>query len=89
MPTLFLEPHSGLSGDMLLAALLDLGDPRFRLEDLEALAESLVPGECLTVVRVDVLLEAVVLAHARDIPGAAPVDAPTPVGARRLREVPR
>ena len=46
MPTLFLEPHSGLSGDMLLAALLDLGDPRFRLEDLEALAESLVPGEC-------------------------------------------
>lgn len=46
MPTLYVEPTSGLSGDMLLAALLDLGDPRFRLADLEALAEALVPGEC-------------------------------------------
>jgi uncharacterized protein (TIGR00299 family) protein len=31
---------------MLLAALLDLGDPRFVLADLEELAHALVPGEC-------------------------------------------
>ena len=30
---------------MFLAALLDLGDPRFALEDLRELAEALVPGE--------------------------------------------
>lgn len=45
MTILFLEPFSGLAGDMLLAALLDLGDPRFTLEDLRELARSLVPGE--------------------------------------------
>jgi len=44
--TLFLEPHSGMAGDMLLAALLDLEDPRFVLADLEELAHALVPGEC-------------------------------------------
>ncbi len=43
--TLFLEPFSGLAGDMLLAALLDLSDPRFTLSDLRALADALVPGE--------------------------------------------
>lgn len=43
--TLHLEPFGGLAGDMLLAALLDLGDPRFELSDLRALAEALVPGE--------------------------------------------
>jgi uncharacterized protein (TIGR00299 family) protein len=43
--TLFIEPFSGLSGDMLLGALLDLGDPRFALEDLRKLARSLVGGE--------------------------------------------
>jgi len=46
MSTLYLEPHSGMAGDMLLAALLDLGDPRFVLADLEELAHALVPGEC-------------------------------------------
>ncbi|HEV8114182.1 MAG TPA: nickel pincer cofactor biosynthesis protein LarC [Planctomycetota bacterium] len=46
MATLYLEPHSGMAGDMLLAALLDLGDPRFVLGDLEELAHALVPGEC-------------------------------------------
>jgi hypothetical protein len=46
MSTLYLEPSSGLSGDMLLAALLDLADPRFSLGDLEALAEGMLPGEC-------------------------------------------
>lgn len=44
--TLYLEPYSGMAGDMLLAALLDLGDPRFALADLEGLAHALVPGEC-------------------------------------------
>jgi len=46
MPTLYLEPYSGMAGDMLLAALLDLRDPRFELADLEELAHALVPGEC-------------------------------------------
>lgn len=43
---LFVEPHSGMAGDMFLAALLALGDERFRLDDLRALAHELVPGEC-------------------------------------------
>ena len=42
---LLIEPSGGLAGDMLLAALLDLGDA-FVLGDLEALARELVPGEC-------------------------------------------
>ena len=46
MLTLYIEPFSGMAGDMFLAALLDLGDPRFTLEDLRALAHALVPGEC-------------------------------------------
>lgn len=46
MSTLFLEPFSGLAGDVFLAALLDLDDPRFRLEHLRELADALVPGEC-------------------------------------------
>jgi uncharacterized protein (TIGR00299 family) protein len=46
MSTLYVEPFSGMAGDMFLAALLDLGDPRFRLEDLRAFARALVPGEC-------------------------------------------
>lgn len=40
---LFIEPFGGLAGDMFLAALLDLGDPRFTLDDLRALAGSIVP----------------------------------------------
>ena len=52
--TLHLEPFGGLAGDMFLAALLDLGDARFGLEDLRALAEALVPGEAeLTLERVE------------------------------------
>ena len=46
MRTLLIEPFGGLAGDMLLAALLDLGDERFTLDDLRALAAELVPGEC-------------------------------------------
>lgn len=42
---LFVEPFAGMAGDMFLAALLDLRDPRFTLDDLRALAEALVPGE--------------------------------------------
>jgi len=45
MTTLWIEPFGGVAGDMLLAALLDLDDPRFRLADLRALAQELVPGE--------------------------------------------
>ncbi len=43
---LLIEPFSGLSGDMLLGALLDLEDPRFALHDLRALAQAIAPGEC-------------------------------------------
>src|SRR5688572_16234334 len=43
---LFVEPHSGMAGDMFLAALLALGDERFTLEHLRDLAAELVPGEC-------------------------------------------
>lgn len=43
--TLLIEPFGGMAGDMFLAALLDLGDPRFGLAELRDLAESLVPGE--------------------------------------------
>jgi uncharacterized protein (TIGR00299 family) protein len=34
-----------MAGDMFLAALLALDDPRFRLSDLEELAEALLPGQ--------------------------------------------
>lgn len=43
--SLLIEPFGGLAGDMLLAALLDLRDPRLGLDDLRALARELVPGE--------------------------------------------
>ncbi len=43
--TLYIEPFAGMAGDMFLAALLDLKDPRFTIEDLRALAGRLVPGE--------------------------------------------
>ena len=43
---LLIEPFGGLAGDMFLAALLDLEDPRFGLADLRELAAALVPGEC-------------------------------------------
>lgn len=46
MSTLYVEPFSGMAGDMFLAALLDLGDPRFTLAELRAFAQALVPGEC-------------------------------------------
>jgi uncharacterized protein (TIGR00299 family) protein len=45
MATLMLEPFGGLAGDMLLAALLDLGDPRFTIRDLEDLSSRLVGQE--------------------------------------------
>lgn len=43
--TLYIEPFSGMAGDMFLAALLGLGDPRFRLEELQALADAILPGQ--------------------------------------------
>ncbi len=45
MNTLYIEPFSGMAGDMFLAALLDLGDPRFTLVDLRSVCDALVPGE--------------------------------------------
>ena len=45
MNTLYVEPFGGMAGDMFLAALLDLDDPRFQLAELERLADALVPGE--------------------------------------------
>jgi uncharacterized protein (TIGR00299 family) protein len=42
---LYVEPFAGMAGDMFLAALLDLGDPRFGVDDLRALAAQLVAGE--------------------------------------------
>lgn len=46
MTELWIEPFGGLAGDMFLAALLDLRDPRFTLEHLRELVARLVPGEC-------------------------------------------
>lgn len=43
--TLFLEPYSGLAGDMFLAALIALDDPRFGLGHLQAMADGLDLGE--------------------------------------------
>ncbi len=42
---LFIEPFGGIAGDMLLAALLDLGDPRVDLAGLRAVIERVLPGE--------------------------------------------
>ncbi|UCG39205.1 MAG: nickel pincer cofactor biosynthesis protein LarC, partial [bacterium] len=39
---LFIDPFSGISGDMLLAALISLGAP---LEDVTAAVETVIPGE--------------------------------------------
>ncbi len=46
MNELFVEAFGGLAGDMFLAALLDLGDPRFTLPELERALVSLVPEGC-------------------------------------------
>ena len=43
--TLLLEPFGGMAGDMLLAALCDLGEDAFGLAELERFARSLVPEE--------------------------------------------
>ena len=45
MSTLVVEPCGGIAGDMFLAALCALGDPRFGIEELRGLARELVPGE--------------------------------------------
>ena len=42
---LFVEPFGGIAGDMLLGALLDLGDPRVDLDGLQAVVECVLPGE--------------------------------------------
>ena len=42
---LFVEPFGGIAGDMLLGALLDLGDPRVELDGLQAVVEGVLPGE--------------------------------------------
>lgn len=47
MSHLLIQPFGGLAGDMFLAALLDLRDPRFTLEKLRAFCEDLLPGEFL------------------------------------------
>jgi hypothetical protein len=43
---LLVEPFAGMAGDMFLAALLDLGDPRFELASLRELAQRLVGEGC-------------------------------------------
>lgn len=45
MTSLLIQPFGGMAGDMFLAALLDLGDPRFTLEDLREFCHDLLPGE--------------------------------------------
>jgi pyridinium-3,5-bisthiocarboxylic acid mononucleotide nickel chelatase len=46
MSELFVEAFGGLAGDMFLAALLDLGDERFTLPELQRAVGTLVPGGC-------------------------------------------
>lgn len=46
MSELFVEAFGGLAGDMFLAALLDLADPRFTLPELERALASVVPEGC-------------------------------------------
>lgn len=45
MTRLCIQPFGGFAGDIFLASLLDLEDPRFTLSDLRAFCETLVPGE--------------------------------------------
>lgn len=45
MTSLLIQPFGGLAGDMFLAALLDLGDPRFTLRHLQEFCQELLPGE--------------------------------------------
>lgn len=46
MSELYVEAFGGLAGDMFLAALLDLGDGRFTLPELQRSIGTLVPGGC-------------------------------------------
>src|SRR5690349_24672485 len=46
MSELYVEAFGGLAGDMFLAALLDLGDGRFTLPELQRALGTLVPGGC-------------------------------------------
>jgi len=46
MSELYVEAFGGMAGDMFLAALLDLGDARFTLPELQRALGSLVPGGC-------------------------------------------
>lgn len=45
MSSLLIQPFGGLAGDMFLAALLDLADPRFTLDRLQSFCGDLLPGE--------------------------------------------
>ena len=46
MSELYVEAFGGLAGDMFLAGLLDLGDARFTLPELQRAVGTLVPGGC-------------------------------------------
>lgn len=54
MSILWIDPFGGMAGDMFLAALLDLEDPRFGLDDLVGFVRGFLPDDC-SLVSEDVL----------------------------------